>query len=448
MTIITPTGITGITSITSTGNTLQFTSASGGNLDVNGLSVTSGSNINVSGIVTASGFVGNITGNINSTGVSTVTTLRSTSIVGVSSIGVTTSYVTSINDGPISGARNRIINGAMEIAQRGISATYAGTSQNQSTYNTIDRFAFASYGSYPAGTYATVAQIADAPVGFSSCLRVTANQTLTVGSSNARGVWVTQAIEGYNFVDLWNKPITVSFWVKTSNVGTYSLAFSGTGSTAGYATSYTVNSANTWEYKSVTLTHSTSLYTPDRSNGVALTLVFGLLGDATWIGTATANQWVSANVPYLHGCKNLFDTLNATWQITGVQLEAGTVATPFERRSYGQELALCYRYYRKYSSSGSTYTSFGSGLTGGSSSINRWGFSLDIPMRTTPTVAFTNCVGWNGPIGGAISVAGSYTTNNNIDLDLNTSGLNTTVGFIAKVLLLSNGYAELTGAEL
>lgn len=93
MTIITPTGITGITSITSTGNTLQFQNASGADVSVSGLNVTSGTNINVSGIITASG---GFSGNINSTGVSTVTTLRATSVVGVNTLGVTTAYIAQL----------------------------------------------------------------------------------------------------------------------------------------------------------------------------------------------------------------------------------------------------------------------------------------------------------------------------------------------------------------
>jgi len=422
MTIITPTGITGINSITSSGSTLVFQSASGTSPVVTGLD-----NISSAGVITATRFVGDLTGNINSTGVSTIATLsvtqsnptnlnvsgvtttatlRATSIVGVTTAGITTAYIGSVNDGPISGTRNRIINGAMEISQRGTSFTYSGTGQAQGGNYTMDRFGFASFGSFPAGVYATVAQVADAPVGFSSSLRITANQSLTVGSSNARGVWINQPIEGFNFVDLWNKPITLSFWVKTSNVGNYSLAFQDGNSTAGYAVSYTINSPNTWEYKTITLTHSTSLYTPSTSNGIGLTLVFGLLGDSTWIGTTTSGQWISGNIPYLRGCKNLFDTLNATWQITGVQLEAGTVATPFERRSYGQELSLCQRYYEKsfedttVPSNGANATSFSTeaGLT--------WGWAahrgmyptngypgrsvfarFKVPKRTAPSVA-------------------------------------------------------------
>jgi hypothetical protein len=244
------------------------------------------------------------------------------------------------------GFKNRIINGDMRIAQRGTSATYSGTGQNTSSYNSIDRYSFATFGgAFPSGVYATVAQITDAPTEHSNSLRVTANQSLTIGSSNTRAIWVSQQIEGYNFVDCWNKPITLSFWVKSSNIGTYSLVFSTEG--GGYATSYTINSANTWEYKTITITHSTVLGTPNSTNGSGLGVIFGLGGDSTWIGTATANQWVAGNIPYLHGCKNLFDTAGATWQVTGVQLEKGSTATSFDYRPYGTELALCQRYFEK-----------------------------------------------------------------------------------------------------
>lgn len=279
--------------------------------------------------------------------------------------------------------RNKIINGAMTVDQRfgGAPRAVSGTLQpaNLTDLYISDRFRFTGFGTFPASQYATLQNVADAPAGFTNSGRVTVNQALSVNSSAVRGLWVYQAIEGFNFIDCWNQPITLSFWVKTSNPGTYSLTFGTNG--GGYATSYVVQAANTWERKVITITHSTSLGTVDSTNGFALGVNFGLAGDSTWIGTGTANQWVSGNVPYLHGCKNLFDTNGATWQITGVQLEKGTQATPFEHRSFGLESHLCKRYCQKM-------TNFMcQSANGAVDSMLWWSGNFPVEMRSAPTAS-------------------------------------------------------------
>jgi hypothetical protein len=336
----------------------------------------------------------------------------------------------------------------MQVAQRGTSKAYAGTGQNANTYDTLDRFAFGSFGTYPSGTYSTVEQIADAPSnsGFINSLKVTANQTLTVGSSNARGVWIIQPVEGYNTVDLLNKPITISFWVKSSNTGTYSFAIQGTGSTAAYATSYTISTTD-WEYKTITLTHSDSLYTPNTTNGIGLTLNWTLLGDDTWIGTATANQWVSANAPYLHGTKNLFDTASATWQITGVQLEVGSVATPFEHRSYGQELALCQRYFQRLSSG---VTGFNQGNT---NTVAVLTYYPPVPFRVTPTTCSATAALFLDRIGISNHTQSSADANvtsfsSNMAITMQCGNFTSLSNALPLYILRPDGGAILLGAEL
>ena len=313
------------------------------------------------------------------------------------------------------GFKNRIINGAMTVAQRGTSSTFSGTGQNTTSYNTVDRFSFSTFGgSFPSGVYATTAQVADAPTGFVNSFKVTANQTLTIGSSNTRGIWVAQNIEGFNLADTYNTTITISFWVKSSNIGTYSLAFQN--DNGGYATSYVINAANTWEYKTVTLINSTSLGTANYTNGRGLGVVFGLGGDSTWIGTSTANQWVAGNIPYLHGCKNLFDTANATWQITGVQLEKGSTATSFDYRPYGTELALCQRYYEKsYDISTTPNTNTNTGLSIFNGTVDAAGSSYQgvlfkVSKRAAPTVTLISHSGTNGQWQGNYSASNGLRT--------------------------------------
>jgi hypothetical protein len=344
MTIITPTGVTGINSITSSGNSLSFQNASGASIDVSGLKVAADS-MNVSGIVTATGFVGNVTGNItgnlNSSGVSTVTTLRATSIVGVTTAGITTAYIGSVNDGPLSGARNRIINGDMRIDQR--NAGTAVTLDNTGAY-TLDRWYERCVGGAGSAVM-TVQRSTVAPAGFtnSKLLTVTTSKSATASEQ----FWGFQAIEGNNVADfglgtLSATAFTLSFWVRASVTGTYSVAFQNSAENRSYVATYTVNAADTFEYKTVTVSGDTT-GTWITNNGVGMYVFFDT-GSGSNFNT-TAGAWTAGKYYRASGSVSLIANSGATFYITGVQLEAGTVATPFERRSYGQELLLCQRYF-------------------------------------------------------------------------------------------------------
>ena len=387
-----------------------------------------------------------------------------TSITGVGTVsfdagGVTFSgspnlgnaAITSINSGPIAGTRNKIINGNFDIWQRGNSLT--GQGANGLVY-LADRWAFESWSSTTARV--TYDRVLDAPtvsstVGFSS---YSARITVTTTSSNPTndfGVF-RQFIEGYNAQDLYQRPFTVSFWAKSSVVGSHLFSIYGggvgpgqTSGTPSFSQIYTINSANTWEYKviSVPACPAGNYSNWDFGNGRGMDIVWRLWSNGTTSGTL--GVWGTGTYHYASGSYvNLAGTNGATWQISQVQLESGTVASPFERRSYGQELALCYRYYRRYNPTGTTYTALGSGVTASATSISRWGFNLEVPMRIAPVPSFTNCVGWNGAVGGAISAGSNYSSTNFVDIDLTTSGLTATTGLIAKVLMLSNGFIELS----
>ena len=341
--------------------------------------------------------------------------------------------VSSINSGPISGARNRIINGDMQIDQRNAVAI--------SNSYTVDRWQFF----YSSTGAAQSAKSGDYPPTFSSSLLFDVTTADTSIASTEYALFV-QPVEGFNVSDLaWGSAsaqyVTLSFWIKSTTIGTYCVNLRNNDATRSYVAEYSVLVANTWEKKIITIPGDTSgTWLTDNSAGIRVCFTFAT---GTTYQT-TANAWVAGNFIGTSNQVNLLANTANEARITGVQLEAGTVATPFERRSYGQELALCYRYYRKYNSTGTTYTAFGSGLSGGAASISRWGFNLDIPMRTTIVPSFTNCVGWNGGVGGAISASTNYSSTNFVDIDLTTSGMTATTGLIAKVLILSNGYIELT----
>jgi hypothetical protein len=289
--------------------------------------------------------------------------------------------------------RNRIINGAMVIDQRNAGASFS-TGASPTTY-TLDRWlAYAN-----AASKYTVQQSSTAPAGFSSSLKVTtAGSTYSVPAGEIYAI--AQYIEGYNFADLnfgssSAKTITLSFWVQSSVTGTFGGSVLNSAYNRSYPFTYTINSANTWEQKSVTIAGDTSGTWVGATNGVGLRVWFGLGVGSTFSGTA--NAWASAEYESATSAVNLLATASATFYITGVQLEAGTTASPFEYRQYGTELALCQRYYQFYDA----------GLVVGSITGNAYGVSAfcTVVPRTTPTVS------WVSP---TLGVNGYVTTTPNI----------------------------------
>jgi hypothetical protein len=258
--------------------------------------------------------------------------------------------VKNLNGGPLAGARNRIINGDMRIDQRNAGASVTVTSGGvfitdrwESTEDTD-------------GTM-TAQQSTTAPAGFtSSLLFTTGTADASLGASQY--VFSQQKIEGFNVADLgWGtasaQSITLSFWVQSSLTGTFGGALRNSAANRSYPFTYTISAANTWEQKSVTIAGDTT-GTWVTNNGAGIFLGFGLGVGSSLSGTAGA--WNSNNNISATGAISVIGTAGATFYITGVQLETGSVATPFERRSYGQELALCQRYYEAQSEE--TYLGF------------------------------------------------------------------------------------------
>jgi hypothetical protein len=237
------------------------------------------------------------------------------------------------------GFKNRIINGDMQIDQRNNGASVTLTSAN-GVY-AVDRFE--SY----ANTDGTVTaqRVTDAPAGFVNSLRHTTT-TADSSLSAAQRVQVVQKIEGFNVADFGlgtasAVTFTVSFWVKSSLTGTFGGSMINGGYTRSYPFSYTINSANTWEQKSITIAGDTSgTWLTNNERGLILT--FGLGVGSNFVGTA--NTWQTGEFLAPAGAVSVVGTLNATWQVTGVQLEKGQTATSFDVLDYGTELMLCQRY--------------------------------------------------------------------------------------------------------
>jgi hypothetical protein len=292
---------------------------------------------------------------------------------------------------PISSVmRNRIINGDMRIDQRNAGASVNPTSGQY----TLDRWLHGVSAASKFSVQRNAGSVTP-PLGFTNYLGVTSLSAYSVSSGDFFSH--TQIIEGFNVADLaWGtanaQPVTVSFWVRSSLTGTFGGSISNGGYTRTYPFSYVVSSANTWEYKTVTIAgDTTGTWATDNSSG--LILKFGLGAGSTYTGTAGA--WAGANLVQPTGTVSVVGTNGATFYITGVQLEKGTQATSFEYRQYGQELALCQRYYYR--------TPNNSSFVLGASSYNS--FQFKVSMRAAPTVTVT-------PTSGVIS-----------DINVNTEGL-------------------------
>lgn len=255
------------------------------------------------------------------------------------STGITTPDVetNTLNGGQLAGMRNKIINGKMDIAQRGTSFSVAASG----TAYTVDRWKV-----YNGSTAAlTVTQQADAPSDnqFQNSLRVavtTADTSLAAGEVVA----VEQSLEGYNARDLLGRTFAASFRVRSSKTGVHCVAFRSGATDRAYVVEFTVNSANTWESKTVLVQGglpSTGTWT--WANGVGV-IVSWALGSGSTFHT-TANAWQSGNFLATANQVNCLDTIGNIFAITGVQIEVGDKATPFEHRPIGTELALCQRYF-------------------------------------------------------------------------------------------------------
>ena len=278
--------------------------------------------------------------------------------------------------------KNRIINGAMEIDQRNAGASVALNGNEVS----VDRWkAQVSVSGKLTAQQSTSTSVA----GFKNYLRMTTSSAYTPGATES--FMMKQNIEGLNCSDLsWGtsdaKTVTLSFWVRSSLTGAFGGAVYNQAGNRVYPISYTINSANTWEQKSITITGDTT-GTWNTDNSIGITLVFSLGSGSSMVGTA--NVWGSTYYTGSTGQTNLVSNASATLDITGVQLEAGSVATEFERRLYGTELQLCYRYFQKFLGS-STYEALPSYVIAGNNTTMAEGFfAYKCTMRAVPSFSIS-----------------------------------------------------------
>tara|TARA_B100001093_G_scaffold367866_1_gene352765 strand:+ start:740 stop:1858 length:1119 start_codon:yes stop_codon:yes gene_type:complete len=290
-----------------------------------------------------------------------------------------------LTNSQIGGRRNIIINGAMQVAQRGTSASSA------SGYLTCDRFQYNLVGTVGASTV-TQNTVTDLP-GFTKSLKVdvtTADASLAVGDR----LTLRYAIEGQDVQQVAKgtssaEQLTLSFYIKATKTGTQIVELFDHDNTRHCAKSVTINSSNTWEKKTITYPADTT-GAFDNDNAISLSIFFGLAVGTNFTSGTLATAWASNTLANrFAGQVNHFDSTDNNFEITGVQLEVGEQATPFEHRSFGEELALCQRYYsREEAATGAAYKRY---LIGSWSSTT--GFEglipLSTPLRTTPTLETT-----------------------------------------------------------
>jgi len=285
----------------------------------------------------------------------------------------------NFNDGALGGYRNKIINGKMEIAQRGTSST--------SDY-AIDRWYF-SRNNAGAGT---VSQLTDVPTTneFQNSLGLLVNTADTsVGSTDYAGI--AYAIEGFDVRDLVGKTFTLSFWVKSSKTGNYNVSFRNVAGNRTYLGTYLVSVANTWQQRTITVQGGLPTDgTWDYGISIGLLLFFTLMVGATY-QSLTFGSWQAGNFLGSTTHLNFFDAVNNDFRLTGVQLELGDRRTSFEHRPIGLEFRLCQRYYQEVGTAAQNEFIYYQYNT----SLNTYyvPYSLPVPMRGSPVAGLPGT--WN-----------------------------------------------------
>jgi hypothetical protein len=329
-----------------------------------------------------------------------------------------------------SGRRNLIINGAVTVAQRGTSISITNTAGY-----TLDRFKIASGSSYNFDIDVTQSSLA--PTGFANSLKIDVQATAT--PSAGQNAVLEQKIESQNTTHLnygssSGKYIVASFWVKSNKTGTYGFTLLHSSKARNFINSYTINSADTWEKKTIIINPDTATgagFDDDNLSGLRVQWHLSTgpddqLGPRDWADDSAFRS--------ITGQVNLFDSTSNEFYLTGVQLEVGTVATEFEHRSYGEELALCQRYFQYYENPPFR------GVVNSSTRANRCAVILPVTMRANPSLTLqqTGSVSHFRVYDGSAtatysSFENSYLSTVKIEFDTNVTGSSLTIGRAACV---------------
>ena len=314
----------------------------------------------------------------------------------------------------LSNFRNLLINGSMQVAQRSTSVS----NESSSGYKALDRYRH----TISIGTW-TISQSTDAPDGFGYSMKMDCT-TAEASPSSTDALSFVQKIEGLNLQNLNKgtssaKSVTLSFWVKCTKTGTAQVNLIDEDNNRMIGQQFTINATNTWEQKILTFAGDTTAAL-DNDNGSSLRVEIWLDAGSSYKSGATPTSWEAlSTTDYFAGCDlNLGDSTSNDIYITGVQLEIGSSATPFEHRPYGMELGLCQRYYAIVSSSARGSTGSWLGMH----------FTFPVTMRAAPSIPLSNYS--NGSTNNISSVDAFYgSTIHGVGLSLNPSNTSDAFNF-------------------
>jgi len=313
--------------------------------------------------------------------------------------------------------KNLIINGAMQVAQRGTSATSLGN--GNSGYHTVDRFRFAEGGT---PTYAfTMSQSTTAPTGFSNSLKLDCT-TADTSLASTDALLVEHFIEAQNLQHLKYgttsaESVTLSFWVRSNLTGTYAVWFYQEDDNRAASKTYTISAADTWEHKTITLSGDQTGVI-DNNNGQGFRIAWYLASGTSYTsGTANTDWQTLDNTNRAAGLNvNLASSTSNEWYLTGVQLEIGEQATPFEHRFYSDELRRCERYYYQVNTVSGGNIAYFHNYNDSTKMVSVY---HPVTMRTIPTATVTGNVGteYRSHDGHFQMFYGSTNSNTTLNLD-------------------------------
>ena len=325
--------------------------------------------------------------------------------------------------------RNLIINGAMQVAQRGAGpVTFVDNSVEGIL--AVDLFEQRAQGSWGSVAACSVEQSTDAPDGFATSYHLNVTSAGTPTGSMIH--YTRHYVEAYNVVNSgWdytnsNSKLTLSFYVKADHTATYCVVVNlPDTSTNSFVKEYTIAAANTWQRVSFQIPGNSG-FTVNNDNGAGFQIRWMLgLGpnysaatDGVW--NTTSSLWTTSNQD------NFFDTVGNDLWITGVQLEVGSVATPFEHRSYGDELARCQRYFFA-TATGTTYNAVTTGFANSTTNSTQL-ITYPVQMRATPSI--TDVGSWEiiDATSHSVSAISSVVSGSNTSSAFNCTSTGLTVG--------------------
>jgi len=351
--------------------------------------------------------------------------------------------------------RNLVINGAMQVAQRGTSAT-VGPNGTGEGYTVVDRFRNSLSGS----VVSTFSQSTDAPSGFANSAKI----EITTADTSLGGTefWnLRYSFEGQDLQSIAKgtsdaKALTVSFWVKSNKTGTYTVELQDTDNSRRNSLAYTIDSSDTWEHKSLTYNPDTAGSGFANDNALSLRINFWFVAGADYkSGTFYNGTWAAEdNAKRVHSSQvNLGDTVGNEWYITGVQMELGEQATPFEHRSFGDELAKCQRYYFRINYNGDNNYFAAGGVYTTTAAMAM--LPLPVEMRAAPTAidqsgTAAHYGSWgNGAtqVCSAVPAIRGSSSKTTCAIDLTFSSLNSATGTYNYRIVNASGYIGVS-AEL